>query len=174
MRIAVISDTHFPARGRVLPENCRERLIDADMILHGGDHCDSEALGSLQQLGPPIISVHGNVDDAAVRSQLPREVTFDADGTRIAMVHDAGPAGGRMARLRQQFPDAVVVVFGHSHIPLIERAEDEFMILNPGSPTDRRRQPVHTMAELILSPGQPARAVIIRLDGPGGTPNEND
>lgn len=174
MRIAVIADTHFPQRGRSLPEACAAHLIRADVILHAGDHCDIAALGALRQLGPRVISVHGNVDDRRVRSQLPHEVTFDADGTRIAMIHDAGPAPGRLARLRRIFPDARVVVFGHSHIPLIERAEDGFMILNPGSPTDRRRQPVHTMAELVLSPGHEVHARIIALDGTAGAVGQND
>ena len=174
MRIAIISDTHFPARGRVLPDECRARLVAADLILHAGDHCDAEALSTLRHLGPPLISVHGNVDGAEVRRRLPRQTAFDADGVRIGMIHDAGPAAGRSTRLRRLFPGADVVVFGHSHIPLVERAADGFLIVNPGSPTDRRRQPVHTMAELLIAPGAPVDAAIIPLDGPDGGGIENE
>jgi uncharacterized protein len=174
MRIAIISDTHFPARGRVLPDECGARLVAADLILHAGDHCDAEALSTLRHLGPPLISVHGNVDGADVRRRLPRQTAFDADGVRIGMIHDAGPTAGRSTRLRRLFPGAEVVVFGHSHIPLVERAADGFLIVNPGSPTDRRRQPVHTMAELLIAPGAPVEAVIIPLDGPDGGGSENE
>ena len=89
--------------------------------------------------------MRGNVDEAALAALLPAERTVEAGGARIAMVHDAGPAGGRLDRLRKRFSDADAVVFGHSHIPLHERAPDGFQIFNPGSPTDRRRQPRHTM-----------------------------
>jgi len=174
MRIAIVSDTHFPGRGRTLPEACRARLVTADLILHAGDHCDADALAVLRQLGPPLISVHGNVDDAVVRRQLPRETVFDAEGVRIGMVHDAGSAVGRSDRLRRLFPGADVVVFGHSHIPVIERADDGFLILNPGSPTDRRRQPVHTMAELLITPGATVDAAIVPLDRLGGGGQQND
>jgi predicted phosphodiesterase len=89
--------------------------------------------------------VYGNVDDAEVRAALPETAVVDAAGTRIAVIHDAGPARGRLARMRAQFPDAHAVVFGHSHIPLHERGADGFQIFNPGSPTERRRSPGHTM-----------------------------
>ena len=174
MRIAVVSDTHFPQRGPDLPRSCLDRLATADLIVHAGDHCDLDALGRIRQIGPPVIAVHGNVDDAYVRAQLPRELEFDADGTRIGVVHDAGAAAGRLNRLRRQFPAAGVVIFGHSHIPLIHHGDGGFVILNPGSPTDRRRHAVHTMAELVITPGAPARAAIIPLDGADGTPPQND
>jgi putative phosphoesterase len=88
--------------------------------------------------------VHGNVDTAELREELPEARVVDADGARIAVVHDAGPAGGRLNRMRQRFSDADAVVFGHSHIPLHERSGG-FQIFNPGSPTERRRSPRHTM-----------------------------
>jgi len=174
VRIAIISDTHFPAHGPELPKPCATRLATADLIVHAGDHCDLGALGYLRQIGRPIIAVHGNVDDPAVRGELPGETEFTAEGTRIAVVHDAGPAAGRVTRLRRRFPTADIVVFGHSHIPLIEHGDGGFMILNPGSPTDRRRQPAHTMAELIVVAGQPPTAAIIALDGVDGALPEND
>jgi uncharacterized protein len=144
--LAVISDTHLPRGARVLPEACVERLRGADLILHAGDLVTADVLADLRALGPPVEAVHGNVDDAQVRMLLPSARLVEAGGARIAMTHDGGPAVGRLRRLRQRFADADAVVFGHSHIPLHERDhESGFQIFNPGSPTDRRRQPVHTM-----------------------------
>jgi putative phosphoesterase len=144
--LAVISDTHLPRGNRALPDACVERLRSADLILHAGDLMTADVLADLRALGPPVHAVHGNVDDAQVRRLLPSARLVQAGGARIAMTHDAGPAGGRLERLRRRFADADAVVFGHSHIPLHERDERSgFQILNPGSPTDRRGQPVHTM-----------------------------
>ena len=146
MLLAVISDTHMARGSRVLPEECLERMRAADLILHAGDLVTTEVLSDLRALGRPVAAVHGNVDDHEVRRLLPSARLVAAAGARIAMVHDAGAAGGRLARLRRRFPDADAVVFGHSHIPLHERdPATGFQIFNPGSPTDRRRQPTHTM-----------------------------
>ena len=144
MRIAVISDTHLPRGRRRLPDHCLQELRAADLILHGGDIATAAVLAELEAVGPPVLAVLGNVDEPALRGRVPEERVVEAGGARIAMVHDAGPARGRLARLRARFPDADAVVFGHSHIPLHE-AEAGFQIFNPGSPTDRRRQPRHTM-----------------------------
>ena len=144
MQIAVISDTHLPRGTRRLPEACVERLRAADLILHAGDLSTLAVLRELEEYGQ-VVAVHGNVDDAQVRAALPERAQIDAGGARIALVHDAGPAKRRLARLRRWFPDADAVVFGHSHIPLHERAPDGFQIFNPGSPTERRRAPRHTM-----------------------------
>jgi len=142
--IAVISDTHLPRGARRIPDECVERLAAADLILHAGDFASLEALEEIEVIGPPLAAVHGNVDSTEVRRRLPAERTVDAGGVRIAMVHDAGPSRGRIERMRARFPDAAAVVYGHSHIPLHEEREG-FQIFNPGSPTDRRRQPRHTM-----------------------------
>lgn len=144
MRIAVISDTHLPRGRRALPRRCVAELRAADLILHGGDVATAAVLDELEALGPPVLGVLGNVDEPALARRLPAERIVEAGGARIAMVHDAGQAAGRLARLRRRFPEADAVVFGHSHIPLHEAA-DGFQIFNPGSPTDRRRQPRHTM-----------------------------
>ena len=144
MRLAVISDTHLPRGARRLPDACVERLRAAELILHAGDLTAGSVLDELEALGPPVAAVHGNVDGPDVRARLPERRIVEAGGARIGMVHDAGPATGRLARLRTAFPDCAAVVFGHSHIPLHETAEG-FQIFNPGSPTDRRRQPRHTM-----------------------------
>jgi uncharacterized protein len=145
VEIAIISDTHMPRSNRRLPEACVARLKAADLILHAGDLMRLSVLRDLQALGPPVIAVYGNVDDAEVRAALPAVALVPAGRVRIAMIHDAGPAAGRLARMRRRFPDADAVVFGHSHIPLHERAADGFQIFNPGSPTERRRSPAHTM-----------------------------
>jgi len=143
--LAVISDTHLPRGRRVLPDGCVERLQSADLIIHAGDFTTVEVLRDLEALGPPVAAVHGNVDELALAELLPEARIVEAGGARLGIVHDAGSADGRLARLRGRFPDADAVVFGHSHIPLHEQAPDGFQIFNPGSPTDRRRQPRHTM-----------------------------
>ena len=145
MRLAIISDTHLPRGARRLPDACVERLRNADAILHGGDLVAASVLDELEALGPPVIAVRGNVDDGDVRRRLPERRVFDAAGTPIGLVHDAGPATRRVERLKAAFPECAAVVFGHSHIPLLAGDGAGFQIFNPGSPTDRRRQPRHTM-----------------------------
>jgi uncharacterized protein len=144
-RLAVISDTHLPRGSRRLPDRCLELLRGADVILHAGDVSAAGVLSELRALGPPVHAVHGNVDEPAVVAELPADLVLELGGVRIAMLHDSGPAAGRMARMRRRFPDAHAVVFGHSHIPLHETGPDGLQLFNPGSPTDRRRQPFHTM-----------------------------
>jgi putative phosphoesterase len=145
MVIAILADTHLPRGGRRLPEPCLARLRSAEVILHAGDISTVGVLDELSALGPAVLAVHGNVDEPALCERLPAELQLELDGVSLAMTHDAGPAKGRIARLRRRFPRADAVVFGHSHIPLHEAADDGFQIFNPGSPTDRRRQPRHTM-----------------------------
>jgi putative phosphoesterase len=142
--IALVSDTHLPRGRRTLPADCLARLRAADLILHAGDLVSLGTLEELERLGPPVVAVHGNVDEAAVVERLPETRMVEVPGARIAMIHDAGPARGRLPRLRRRFPGADAVVFGHSHIPLHEH-DNGFQIFNPGSPTDRRREPRHTM-----------------------------
>ena len=141
----MIADTHLPRGARRLPDACVERLRAADLIVHAGDFSLLSVLEELQALGPPVAAVHGNVDSPELRAALPAEEIVQAGAARIGLVHDAGPAKGRLERLRRRFPDCDAVVFGHSHIPLHEAAPDGFQIFNPGSPTERRRQPAHTM-----------------------------
>jgi putative phosphoesterase len=142
--IAIISDTHLPRGTRRLPEECVERIRAADLLVHAGDISTPEVLAEIEELGPPVAAVHGNVDSPELRRTLPEARLIDAGGARLAVVHDAGPRNRRLERMRARFPDADAVVFGHSHIPLHEEREG-FQIFNPGSPTDRRRQPRHTM-----------------------------
>jgi uncharacterized protein len=154
MLIAVISDTHMPRGGRRLPEACVERIASADLLLHAGDLMTVEVLRELEAIGPPVAAVHGNMDTAELRRLLPAERVVAAGGARIGMVHDAGPRTGRLERMRRRFGDrADAVVFGHSHLPLHERAPGGFQIFNPGSPTERRRAPSHTMGMARVESG---------------------
>ena len=159
MRVAVISDTHIPRGPRVIPPACLERCAAADAILHAGDLTSLDVLELLRGLGPPVHAIHGNVDTAAVRNVLPETLQVDLDGATVALVHDPGPRTGRADRRRRRFPAADAVVFGHTHMP--EHAEhDGFQIFNPGSPTERRRAPGHTMGEAAVSGGRVAFALI--------------
>jgi putative phosphoesterase len=117
-------------------------------------------LRALEALGPPVHAVHGNVDEQALRMLLPETRVVEAAGVRIGMVHDSGPAGGRLARLRARFPDADAVVFGHSHIPAHEE-RDGFQIFNPGSPTERRSAPHHTMGLALMEAGRPRFELVV-------------
>jgi len=156
--VAVIADTHMPRGNRRLPV---ERLIGADAILHAGDLMEREVLEALQALGPPVHAVRGNVDSSWLQARLPPQLSVEFEGVTIAMLHDAGPAQGRLQRMRRRFPDAHAVIFGHSHIPLHEE-RDGFQIFNPGSPTERRRQPHHTMG-LATIEGQAVTFELVEL-----------
>jgi uncharacterized protein len=154
MVIAVISDTHLPRGARRLPAACVERIAAADLLLHAGDLMTLETLRELEAIGPPLAAVHGNVDSAQLQRLLPAERIVEADGARIAMVHDAGPRVGRLTRMRERFGGrAEALVFGHSHLPLHEQHPDGFQIFNPGSPTERRRAPAHTMGIAMVCAG---------------------
>jgi putative phosphoesterase len=151
--VAVIADTHLPRGTRQIPEACVASMRASDLILHAGDFTYPEVLDDLKALGPPVEGVHGNVDSEELRQLLPEARVVNAGGAKIGIVHDAGPAHGRLERMRARFPEADAVVFGHSHIPLHE-ARDGFQIFNPGSPTDRRRQPRHTMGIADVEDGR--------------------
>ena len=149
----VLADTHIPRRARALPEELVPYLKRADLILHAGDLIEISLLDELA-LYVPVRAVKGNVD-------LPETLEFDCGGARIAMIHDSGRKKGRRRRLARRFPDARVIVFGHSHEPFLED-EDGLLLLNPGSPTDKRRQPRHTFALLRAEEGD-VRAEIVVL-----------
>lgn len=155
MRLGIVSDTHLPRGSRALPADCLEQLAAADAILHAGDFIERSVLEELQAIGPPVHAVRGNVDSAELQARLPLVRVVQAAGARIAMIHDAGPAAGRLERMRRRFPGADAVVFGHSHLPLHEEAGG-FAIFNPGSPTERRRAPHHTMGVATVQDGRVA------------------
>jgi putative phosphoesterase len=149
--VAVIADTHLPRGRRALPPSCVERLRAADLIVHAGDLSSLAFLEELEAYGETV-AVHGNVDERAVRAALPASLELDLGGHLLAVTHDAGPRVGRLERLRRRFPGAQAVIFGHSHIPLHEQSPDGFQIFNPGSPTERRRAPRHTMGMALADP----------------------
>jgi hypothetical protein len=153
--IAVLADTHMPKGGRRLPARAVELLRGAEAALHAGDFFALDVLREIEEICPgPVHAVHGNVDEGELRQLLPETVEVEFDGARIAMVHDAGPAQGRLGRMRARFADADAVVFGHSHLPLHEE-EAGFQIFNPGSPTERRRAPRHSIGLLKIEAGRP-------------------
>jgi uncharacterized protein len=158
MRLAVIADTHLPKGARALAPACVERLRAADLILHAGDIVTLAVLDELRSYGS-VVAVHGNVDEPALRKQLPAEQVLEIGDpparVRIAMTHDAGPARGRLARARRRFPRADALIFGHSHLPLHETdPASGFQLFNPGSPTQRRRAPHHTMGWAQIEDGR--------------------
>ena len=143
----VISDTHLPRGTRALPDECVRLLRGADLILHGGDFVSAAFLEELRALGPPVEGVQGNMDEPALKESLLRERVVEVEKARIGMLHNAGPRQRREARLAARFPDCAAVVYGHTHLPQVERFQ-HLWILNPGSPTDRRGAPVHSMIVL--------------------------
>jgi uncharacterized protein len=151
VRIAVIADTHLPRGGRRLPQACLEELALADLILHAGDVVTAGTLDELRTLAP-LKAVHGNMDEAALVARLGERAVVDAGGARIGMVHVPGPAAGREARLASWFPDCDAIVYGHTHVPQVTRWDDRW-ILNPGSPTERRRAPARSMLRLEVEDG---------------------
>ena len=159
MRIAVIADTHVRDRSaRVLPDAAWRELRAADAILHAGDVVEPGLLRALEEVAP-VHAVLGN-NDGALAGVLPETFERDFGGVRVAMIHDSGPRAGREGRLRRRFPDADLVVFGHSHIPWDQAGLDGQWLLNPGSPTERRGQPHRTMATIEISDGRFQTAVL--------------
>jgi len=151
-RVIVLADTHIRHGGkRRLPDSVYRALEGADLVLHAGDLVSGDVLEDLGRFAP-VRAVLGN-NDVELGDTLSIEQAFDVDGVRIAMVHDSGPRGGRAIRMRRRFPEADLVVFGHSHIPWNEEGVDGQILFNPGSPTERRRQPRCTYGVLELSDG---------------------
>jgi uncharacterized protein len=148
LRLALIADTHLPRGDRHIPDRCLDTLRAADLIVHAGDFSRPSVLTDLRELGP-VAAVHGNVDSPELRRELPEAISLELENVVLGVVHDAGPAKGRLERLRARFPDADAVVFGHSHMPLHEE-RDGFQIFNPGSPTERRRAPHRSMGEATV------------------------
>jgi len=130
-----------------LPDECVRLLAGSELVLHGGDFVSMEFLEELRGIGPPVEGVAGNMDEPALKEMLPKERVVEVGGMRIGLVHDAGPRAGREARLAARFEDCEAVVYGHTHIPQVERFQ-HLWVLNPGSPTERRGAPVHSMLVL--------------------------
>jgi uncharacterized protein len=145
--IAVLADTHMPRGSRRLPQRCIELIGRAEAVIHAGDFFAISALEEVRALCPAVHAVHGNVDEPRLQRSLPAALEIELGGRTVAVIHDAGPARGRLDRLRRRFPGASAVVFGHSHLPLHE-VEGDLQIFNPGSPTERRRAPRPSMGTL--------------------------
>jgi uncharacterized protein len=161
MRALVVADTHLtPETLDRMPAEVWAMADEADVVLHAGDVVSSAVLDALADHAA-VHAVLGNNDEG--RLDLPGSLALDLAGHRVAMVHDSGPTAGRHRRMARLFPEADVVVFGHSHAPLVSREGDGPLLVNPGSPTHRRRQPVHTVAWLRLEPGLPAQAEIVEV-----------
>jgi uncharacterized protein len=148
--VAAISDTHLPRGARRLPEACLEALRGAELVLHAGDISAASVLEELRALGPPVHAVHGNVDEPLLQRTLPAELVVEAAGARIGLVHIPGPPDGRDERLRRRFAGCDAVVYGHTHLPQLT-LHAGCWILNPGSPTERRRAPFHSMLLLDIA-----------------------
>lgn len=149
--IALVGDTHLPRGARRLPEACVEILRAVDLIVHTGDFTALSVLEQLRMLGR-IEAVHGNMDEPAVCELLPARLVVESEGLRIGVVHSGGPRAGREARLRRWFPECDLIAYGHSHQPEVV-SYDGCWIVNPGSPTERRRAPAHTIA--VVENGRP-------------------
>jgi putative phosphoesterase len=174
LRVVVLADTHLrtqalaaPGPRRLLLDAVWSRLAGADAILHAGDVLEAGVLDILGQEAP-VYAVLGNNDRTLV-GLLPHTRTIDLGGVRIGMIHDSGPRAGRARRMRRRFPDAQVVVFGHSHAPVDEPGEDGQLLFNPGSPTQRRAERFHTLGELRIAAGAIQEHRIVVLDGPDQT-----
>lgn len=157
MRVVALSDTHAPRRWKSCPPRVAGLLAGADVILHAGDVCVPSVIDELSAYAPVRV-VKGNNDGPDL--DAPETLELELGGLRVGMIHDSGPAKGRLARMRRRFPEADLVVFGHSHIPLDE-SEAGFRIFNPGSPTDRRRQPHGTVGVLRIEGGELVAAEIV-------------
>ena len=153
MKLLMISDTHVPKRARALPEQVLAAVDSADVVIHAGDWVDAATLDVLEERSRRLIGVWGNNDGPGLRGRLPEVARAELGGLRFAVIHETGPAGGREARADRDFPDADVLVFGHSHIPWDTVSPAGLRLLNPGSPTDRRRQPECTYLTATVSDG---------------------
>jgi uncharacterized protein len=151
--VALIADTHLPRGSRRLPEECLRRLAAADAILHAGDLVAVSVLEELRAFGVPVHAVHGNADEPALRETLPKELVVELGGARIGMTHIPGPRVGREERLAARFPGCDAVVYGHTHVAQAERVGGVW-ILNPGSPTEKRRSPGRSLLVLEVVRGE--------------------
>ncbi|MFG2749884.1 metallophosphoesterase family protein [Streptomyces xanthophaeus] len=163
MRLLLTSDTHVPARAARLPEALLAAVDEAEAVIHAGDWTDEATLDLLESRSRRLIGVYGNNDGPALRRRLPEVARAELGGLRFAVVHETGPAAGRERRCATRFPEVDVLVFGHSHIPWDSTAPGGLRLLNPGSPTDRRRQPHHTFLTLTVEDGVLLRTTLHRL-----------
>ncbi|MFK4600275.1 metallophosphoesterase family protein [Streptomyces pristinaespiralis] len=167
MRLLLTSDTHVPKRARQLPGDLMESIGRADVVIHAGDWVDTATLDLLESRSARLLAVYGNNDGPQLRDRLPEVALAELGGLRFGVVHETGPAQGRERRCAERFPDLDVLVFGHSHIPWDTTAPAGLRLLNPGSPTDRRRQPHCTFMTAQVSDGRLSDVELHRLPRSG-------
>ena len=166
MRILMMADTHVPKRAKDLPAELWDAVDEADVVIHAGDWVDVETLDRLESRAARLVGVYGNNDGPALRARLPEVARLTLGGLRFAVVHETGGRQGREQRCAAAYPDDDVLVFGHSHIPWDTTAETGLRLLNPGSPTDRRRQPFCTYLTAVAEDGQLGAVELHRLPRP--------
>ncbi|MFE7311807.1 metallophosphoesterase family protein [Streptomyces sp. NPDC057555] len=163
MRLLLTSDTHVSKRAKAVPPQLLDAVARADVVVHAGDWTDAATVDLLESRARRLIGVYGNNDGPAVRARLPEVARAELEGLRLGVVHETGPAQGRERRCADRFPDLDVLVFGHSHIPWDTTAESGLRLLNPGSPTDRRRQPYCTYVTARITDGRLTEVELHRL-----------
>jgi putative phosphoesterase len=169
-RLLLLADTHVPRRARDLQAQVWQEVESADVVMHAGDWVDVALLEELQARSARLVAVYGNNDHGALRERLPEVARADIGGVRFGIVHETGPSAGREKRCGERFPDLDVLVFGHSHIPWDTTTTTGLRLLNPGSPTDRRRQPHATYLTASVVDGQLVDVVLHALRGEEATP----
>ncbi|PTU56830.1 hypothetical protein SAMN04487781_3501 [Cellulosimicrobium cellulans] len=152
-RLLLLSDTHVPVRARALPDQVWRAVDDADVVVHAGDWVSANLLDALEAHAARLVGVAGNNDGPDLHARLPEVARTTVEGLRLAVVHETGGKDGRERRADAAFPDVDVLVFGHSHIPWDTTSPGGLRLLNPGSPTDRRRQPVGTFLTAVVDDG---------------------
>jgi hypothetical protein len=165
LRLLLLADTHLPKRAKVLPAQVWDEVDAADVVVHAGDWVDVALLDELEARARRLVGVYGNNDGPALRARLPEVAHAELAGLRLSVVHETGAAKGREARSAVAFPDTDVLVFGHSHIPWDTTATNGLRLLNPGSPTDRRRQPHCTYMTASVEDGRLGEVRLHRLPG---------
>ncbi|MEE6178965.1 metallophosphoesterase family protein [Mycobacterium sp. 050134] len=164
MRLLLIADTHVPKRARDLPARLWDEVAQADVVVHAGDWVTPDLLDTLEARAARLVACWGNNDGPALRARLPERADVTLGGVRLTVVHETGAAGGREARMSRLYPDRDVLVFGHSHIPWDTTTGTGLRLLNPGSPTDRRRQPFCTYMTADVGRGALGDVILHRLD----------
>ncbi|QIK74231.1 metallophosphoesterase family protein [Nocardioides piscis] len=162
-RLLILADTHLPKHARDLPAEVWRHVETADVVIHAGDWVDERLLDELETRARSLVGVWGNNDHGALRDRLPEVASVEIEGIRLGVVHETGQAKGREERCSVQFPELDVLVFGHSHIPWDTTTATGLRLLNPGSPTDRRRQPFCTYLTATADSGRLGDVVLHRV-----------
>jgi len=168
-RLLLLADTHLPIRAKDLPDDVWRAVDETDLVLHAGDWVDVALLDALQSRAHRLVGVAGNNDHGVLRERLPEFAGVEVEGVRFGVVHETGPASGREARCEAAYPDLDVLVFGHSHIPWDTTSPRGLRLLNPGSPTDRRRQPFCTYMTATVHDGVLSPVVLHEIASPPGS-----